>query len=212
MEREKQLVNFGCGLTTGPAWINYDASPTLRLQRLRLVGSLFQRLTNPVFPKNVQFGDVVSGLPLASGSCDLVFSSHVLEHLARNDLLKALDEVYRILKPGGVFRSVLPDLEREVTFYLKNGSTEACSDFMLSAGLGLEARPRGWLALIKTAWGNTQHHWMWDYKGIEKSLNECGFTSVRRAEFKDSQHSEFREVELADRWEGCLGFECEKPE
>ena len=50
----------------------------------------------------VEHGDAV-GLPLADASCDLALSTQVLEYVA--EVEKALDEIVRVLRPGG--RAVL---------------------------------------------------------------------------------------------------------
>ena len=51
-------------------------------------------------------GDVVAGLDVADASFDRVVAIHVLEHLP--NLPPALDEVRRVLKPGGLFEIVIP--------------------------------------------------------------------------------------------------------
>jgi SAM-dependent methyltransferase len=45
-------------------------------------------------------------LPFEDSSMDMVFSSHVLEHIP--DQKKALDEIYRVLKPGGYHVCIVP--------------------------------------------------------------------------------------------------------
>jgi predicted SAM-dependent methyltransferase len=50
-------------------------------------------------------------LPFATKEFDIVFSSHVLEHFARNETKAVLDEWIRILKEDGELRLVLPNLE-----------------------------------------------------------------------------------------------------
>jgi len=204
-------VNFGCGLSCGTGWRNYDTSPTLRLQRLPAIGGLARRLLAPEFPDLARFGNVTRGLPEQASSVDLVYCSHVLEHLALEDFRRGLREVLRVLTPGGVFRGVLPDLEAEVQRYLDCKATDACSQFMRDTSLGLERRPTGLLPRLRSLIGNSQHLWMWDYTGLEAELQAAGFAEVRRAQFADSPIPDFSEVEDAGRWEGCLGFECRKP-
>jgi SAM-dependent methyltransferase len=51
-------------------------------------------------------GDVVAGLDVPDASFDRVIAIHVLEHLP--NLPPALDEVRRLLKPGGHFEIVIP--------------------------------------------------------------------------------------------------------
>jgi len=45
----------------------------------------------------------------AIGPYDVVYCSHVLEHLERSDALVALREFYRVLRPGGVVVIYTPD-------------------------------------------------------------------------------------------------------
>ncbi|MEX0828039.1 MAG: hypothetical protein WD005_03710, partial [Haliea sp.] len=54
----KTLVNYGCGLSAPTGWVNLDASPTLRLQRVFLIGKICSRMSNTKFPENVDYGDV----------------------------------------------------------------------------------------------------------------------------------------------------------
>lgn len=206
-----QKINFGCGLSVVSGWTNFDASPTLRLQRLPVFGRVAQSLTQPIFPIGAVFGDVVRGLPVAASSTDRVYCSHVLEHLALIDFRKALADVLRILKPGGVFRGVLPDLEHEVRMYLANPAQDACSSLMLGTYLGVMERPKGLTGLARSFLGNSHHLWMWDYKGISAELETAGFVDVRRAEYCDSEFDEFNAAEDPSRWSNCLGFECRKP-
>ena len=115
---EKLYVQYGCGLSAPKEWQNFDASPTLRLQRLPIFGALLKKQLNVVFPKEVRYGDIVKGLPLKENSCSGIYCSHVLEHLALKDFRTALINTYKILKPGGVFRCLVPDLE--ITFTEKS--------------------------------------------------------------------------------------------
>jgi SAM-dependent methyltransferase len=188
--------------------MNYDASPTLRLQRIPILGGLARAFSETRFPVLAAYGDIVRGLPVAADSVDLVYCSHVLEHLAFRDLRQALAEVMRIMKPGGVFRGVLPDLEAEASYYLSDAASDACTRFMQRTYLGWDARPRGVYGLLRNYLGNSQHLWMWDFKGLRAELLAVGFEKVRRAEFGDSEFAAFLSVEDWDRWQGAFGFEC----
>ena len=100
-------LQIGAGLDGPAGWMNVDASPTLRLQRLPVAGKWLRNVTQPRFSSAVTYGDVVKGLPLPASSVDIVYSSHVLEHLAFDDCCAALVEIHRVLRPGGVLRSWL---------------------------------------------------------------------------------------------------------
>ena len=204
-------VNYGCGPTAMPGWLNYDASPTLRFQRIPVLGSFLRRLTKPQFDNEVFFGDVTKFLPIAEGSVQFVYCSHIIEHLALKDCRSALTETYRMLAPGGIFRGVLPDLEREIKRYLENPTSNACNLFMESTLLGLKSRPKGIGSRIWFLLGNAQHLWMWDYKGLAQELAAVGFVNIRRALRGDSAFRVFDSIEIPVRWDEALGFECMKP-
>jgi hypothetical protein len=68
-------VQYGCGMSCPDTWVNFDASPRLRLQRLPVLGSMF-RWGPVVFPRIVRYGDIVKGLPVLAGSAAGVHASH----------------------------------------------------------------------------------------------------------------------------------------
>lgn len=211
MERKRDKVQVGAGLDGPGDWRNLDGSPTLWLQRLPLMGAMFRKLLSPRFSERVEFGDVVRGLPVAGDSARLVYSSHMLEHLSYEDLRIALREIHRILEPGGMFRGVMPDLEKEVAGYLACDDPDPASMFMRSTLLGQETRPRSLPGRMRSLLGNSQHLWLWDYRSIAHELRLAGFVDVRRARWGDSEDDAFAAVEAPDRWQDALGFECRKP-
>lgn len=212
MRQGHDKVQVGAGLDGPDDWRNLDGSPTLWLQRLPGAGAMFRRFLPPRFSSRVEFGDVVRGLPLKGESAKLVYSSHMLEHLAYEDLRIALREIHRVLVPGGIFRGVMPDLEKEVADYMAGEPATRAPAFMRSTLLGEEVRPRSLRARMRSLFGNSRHLWLWDYGSIEHELQLAGFVEVRRAQYGDSQYDDFAAVEAVERWEGALGFECRKPE
>lgn len=57
----------------------------------------------------------ICNLPFEDNSYDIIFCNHVLEHIP--DDTKAMQELFRVLKPGGMAILQIPqDLKREVTF------------------------------------------------------------------------------------------------
>jgi len=96
MKREK-LLNLGCGNVYNQKWTNVDLYKT---------------------GKNVVYADLRKKLPFKTKYFDAVYCSHILEHFESEDAIKFGKEVYRILKPGGVIRIVVPDLEKIASLYL----------------------------------------------------------------------------------------------
>lgn len=56
-------------------------------------------------------------LPFASNSVDIVFSSHMIEHIDDSGDQFLFNEIHRILKPNGVFRVACPDYDKAMVAY-----------------------------------------------------------------------------------------------
>jgi len=207
---ESKYIQYGCGWSAPRQWRNFDASPTLRFERMPFIGRLYTK-NQFRFPSNVEYGDIVRGLPVEKNSCAGVYCSHVLEHLSLGDFRVALRNTKEILRPAGIFRLVLPDLEHSIRMYNENTLPDAASEFMRETSLGHENRDRGLKGFISTWLGNSQHLWMWDYKSIVAELRDAGFIDIRKASFGDSSDPIFDTVEDKSRWDYCLGVECKKP-
>ena len=207
----KRYVQYGCGFTAPAEWVNYDASPTLRFERLPLLGKLYTR-NKQRFPKNVNYGDIVKGLPEKPDSCDDVYCSHILEHLAYEDFLTALKNTYLILKPGGTFRGVVPDLRSAAINYIEEYEMvdAPANEFMRNTMLGNEKRTKGLSSGIKGIYGNSKHLWMWDYKSLQFELKKTGFINIRECKFGDPTDPLFKFVEEEERFFRAVAFECQK--
>jgi SAM-dependent methyltransferase len=195
-------VQYGCGHSAPDGWLNYDASFTLRVERFPFAGR-FVRKNAQRFPVNVTFGDIVKGIPVPDASVDGVYASHVLEHLSRASMVVALRNTFRILRPNGIFRLIVPDLEARARRYLADldGMRSDANDRLLrSSYLGIEADPKGLLGLASEILGRNKHLWMWDYPAMEAALKAVGFSSIRRCEMGDSGDPAFAAVEQHDRF------------
>jgi SAM-dependent methyltransferase len=64
--------------------------------------------------------DLNKRLPFGDESFEVVYHSHVLEHLTKEQGKAFLAECFRVLKHGGILRVVVPDLERIARLYLEN--------------------------------------------------------------------------------------------
>ena len=140
---------------------------------------------------------------MRTSSADGIYASHVLEHLSHTDCVIAIRNTFRMLKPGGLFRLVVPDLEGRARKYLEllaSGDARANSWFMRSAGLGLERRHHGLAALARTMFGNSAHLWMWDERSMAEALRRAGFVDVRRCRLHDCADLAFRGVEDSARF------------
>jgi SAM-dependent methyltransferase len=204
-----KYVQYGSHFCAPETWRNFDASPTLLFERIPIVGRLYTK-NDFRFPSNVEYGDIIKGLPVQDKSCKAVYCSHTLEHLSLEDLRLALRNTYQILEDGGIFRIVLPDLEYSIHEYLADKSPTASVNFLRETSLGKEKRQKGLINFLNEWIGNSNHLWMWDFKSLEFELKHQNFTHVRRAYFGDSLEPMFLDVENKARWENCLGIECMK--
>lgn len=90
-------VNLGCGIHYHRSWDNYDFAAA---------------------EPDVRAVDLGCQLPFAKSSYEVCYMSHVLEHLPRQRVPRLLSELLNILKPGGLLRVVVPDLETIARLYL----------------------------------------------------------------------------------------------
>ena len=210
MKQNEVCVQFGCGLSSPKGWLNYDNSPTLRIQRLPVVGKLLTR-NRVTFPTNVSYADVLKGLPHQSNSVDKVYCSHVLEHLSLEDFHKAIKEVHRCLKAGGEFRLVMPNLKHMARTYLQSEDAGASEKFMRDSLLGLETRPSSFLSKVLESFSNRHHLWLWDEASTKQALAAHGFVDVEQIEFSRSEDSAFSAVQDETRFIDAVALTCFKP-
>lgn len=95
---EFDYLNLGCGYRFNSKWTNVDFVSTA---------------------KDVIAHDLTKGIPFADNSFALVYHSHLLEHFPKTGSEFFIRECYRVLKPGGVLRIVVPDLEQIARIYLE---------------------------------------------------------------------------------------------
>ncbi len=93
-------LHLGCGELDIPGFINVDARPAPHVHLVGDVGDLSR---------------------FADGSVDLVYGSHVLEHIPRPRIAATLWEWRRVLKPGGILRLSVPDFQKIIELYLRSG-------------------------------------------------------------------------------------------
>jgi SAM-dependent methyltransferase len=200
---ERLHVQYGGGICAPAEWLNFDASPRLRLERIPGIRGIFSATIGLLFPPNVRFGDIVRGLPIADKSAYGVYCSHVLEHLARDDLTPALRNTLRILRPGGIFRLVVPDLHWRALRYVAaaaSGKDSAADQFMSSANVGRGTRPKGLVSHARAHFGHSPHLWMYDFASLKAGLEDAGFVAIRRCEFGDACDRMFDLVEERGRF------------
>jgi predicted SAM-dependent methyltransferase len=104
-------VHLGCGAQLMRGWINLD------LNAARSVRRAARRL--PPDTRFIEYDLRLGRLPLDSGSCARIYSSHFFEHLDYERGVALMRDCHRVLRPGGVFRAALPTFRAMFRAYLE---------------------------------------------------------------------------------------------
>lgn len=216
----KQYVHYGCGLVAPAEWKNFDVTPTLRIQKIPLIGGIIVNKFHPLsrtFPSNILYGDIVQGISMIEdNSCDGIYCSHILEHLSLTDFRIALKNTFKMLKKDGTFRCVLPDLEVRAENYLNNLRTNnesrntASISFIDSLLMGRENSPKSITSKLMTLFGTPYHLWMWDNYSLKNELKNAGFVNIRKCQYGDWDDVLFELVEKEHSYSNSIAFEAKK--
>jgi len=97
--RNRRFYNFGAGTFRHEVWTNVD-NPSDYYQ------PNFEN--NPgLLPHDLES---TKPLPIANGTAELAYTSHCIEHVRDTAVARLVEEVHRIIRPGGIFRVTAPDM------------------------------------------------------------------------------------------------------
>ncbi|HEY5011748.1 MAG TPA: methyltransferase domain-containing protein [Acidimicrobiia bacterium] len=159
--RSRDYLDIGCGSNVHSSFIN------LNYQWLRGVNLCW---------------DLVQGLPLPDESVRGVFSEHCIEHLPLDAGDHVLEECYRVLKPGGTLRIVVPDGELYLTAYARNVAGDEVR-LPFSEGDRYESIYTPIMS-VNRIFGNFGHRFIYDYATLRELLGRHGFVDIERAAFR----------------------------
>jgi predicted SAM-dependent methyltransferase len=165
-------LHWGCGRHAQPGWINSDRNP---------------------WPGVDVPADLTLGLPFAGDTFDYVVSVHALQEIVYDDILPALVDLRRVLRPGGVLRLVLPDLDRGIEAYLAGNRDHFLVPDEDAASLG------GKLIVHMLWYGHSRLLFTWDF--IVELLRKAGYRDVARCAFGEtkSPHAEIAALDSRER-------------
>lgn len=152
-------LQVGCGQNRFEGWINADIVP---------------------WADAVVF--IERRLPFASNSLETVYSEHVLEHVSAEQGLRFLEEVRRVLRPGGVVRIAMPDLDRIVADYQEDWKRQEWVHW--PGHEGITSRGRMINACFRW-WG---HQYLYNREDLASALIAAGFAEVEAADWGQSRH------------------------
>lgn len=198
-------LHLGSHARAVPGWENLDSSPNVYLSRvpalqraLRGARILDEHQAATRFPRNVVHADVRKGLRYADASAAYVYSSHMIEHLARWQALELVRECRRVLRTGGVLRLATPDLEAWIREYLDGDTTsgptpadslmEKLATFRDSPGSAAQR-------FARRALGSSQHQWLYDARSLSHLLREGGFPDPVVREYREGDVPDLAELE-----------------
>jgi len=198
-------------------WLNFDNSLSVRLARYGVITSILNylgfmkpdnlKLISIARSKDIRYADAVRRIPLPDDSVEVLYSSHMLEHLDRNSAKKFIKEAYRVLQPQGIIRICVPDLRKMIERYIHEGDADAFLEQTLLAkpdASGIVER------IHYLVVGDRHHKWMYDDKSLRRLLIEHGFRHVDTLPPGSTSIPEPGELDLFEREEDSLYIEAIK--
>lgn len=227
LEDSRSMLNLGCGTRMHFAWNNLDFSFYALLSQHKFlvkILKLIRFLSEERYQKFAQIDpdiihwDVRKGIPFNKNTFDVVYSSHLLEHLDKNVAKFFCQECYRILKPNGIIRIVVPDLHKIVMNYCqaflkiskekKEYSKE--HEMAINELFGQMVRKETFATsnqkiivqkIENFIRGNAQkageaHLWMYDKYSLKGLLNSAGFSEIEVFDTAKSRIKNWKEFNL----------------
>jgi hypothetical protein len=160
-----------------------------------------------------------SNIKLPDESCDVVFCSHVFEHIPHTRLPMVLAEINRVLRPDGILRILTPDLEKVAKAYVEKdeeffrqakqedeslrtdlGFGGMMMNFIVSPGQDTALFDRN----INQFIAGYAHLYSYDYSMLAIMFEKLGY-APRKVGFCESEVAELREplhvVGLKKKWQ-----------
>lgn len=148
--------NIGCGWRDfGDDWVHIDGGDYDHLD------------TNDVFLKDYE-----------NESADLIYSSHFIEYLDREEIIPLLQRWKDVLKQNGVLRLAVPDFEKMISLYHKG-------DYKLDDFLG------PFYGKMKMGDKTIYHKTAYDFESLKKILEDMGMVDIKRYDWRKTEHGKF---------------------
>lgn len=211
-------INIGCGQTPTKGWRNFDNSLSLKLAKwpllfrilvgARMISPSQERFIRFARSNLIEYGEATNRLPVETGSIDVLYSSHMFEHLDRQEAVLFLSEAKRVLRSGGILRLAVPDLQKELANYISHRDAD---QLMISLHLS-QPKPRtAREKLTRFLVGDRHHQWMYDALSLCTLLEKHGFMNAVALEAGESTIPNPGELNLRERDAESLYVEAVKP-
>lgn len=213
-----KMLNIGCGQTPTKGWINYDNSISIRLSKFQWLPNILYKLRiidvrqyqfiNFARTSDIQYLDGTKRIPMDDNSCNVIYSSHMLEHLDRKAADRFLEEAFRVLCSGGVLRIAVPDISIHVSSYMESGD----ADKFIQSTLMCVPTPSTFMEKLKYLVSGSRHHvWMYDGESLSKLLSNHGFEKINILPAGETIIPDSGELNLFERQHESVYVESIKP-
>lgn len=214
-------LNLGCGLQCPDGWLNIDSSIGVKLSKY----PIFKKAVYAVIPQsfglpnkdwtgNAMWMDLTKQFKFENEKVDCIYSSHTFEHLTFEETAFAFKECYRIMKPSGIIRIIVPDLSDLINNYLKNkieNPSLAAYNFNFYSRYFEIPSPNNVKDLFKFYFKRKNNHaFLYDKDGLQFQLEKAGFTQVTEKSFQDSEIPNINEIDIENRFAGAICLEARK--
>jgi len=125
--------------------------------------------------------DMREALPFPDNSLDVAASEHVFEHFSYQDGTKILSELFRCLKPGGLVRMSMPDLDQYIALWDKPASQAKTAYMQAYVGIEHAGDPVTPCMTLNLAMRSFGHQFLYDRPTLSSLLARTGFMDIRFA-------------------------------
>ncbi|BAY97842.1 family 2 glycosyl transferase [Tolypothrix tenuis PCC 7101] len=187
-------LNLGSGSHTPSGWLNVDYAMGAWITKIPVVSHINKnfKILNLDWPDNIFLYDLRKKFPWSDNSVDIVYSSHTLEHLSKTEGQNFLSECYRVLKPHGIIRIIVPDLKAIINKYLQG---QIAADQLLDTLYVSYESPEDNILKKKLApFIRFPHKCMYDTPTLLKVMSEIGFQATSKQAF-ESEINDLSQIE-----------------
>lgn len=117
----------------------------------------------------------ITRLPYEPNTFELIYASHVLEHVHRRMVTATLFHWAELLQPGGILRLAVPDFNAVVARYSETQDL----DEVMGLLYGGQNHPKN------------NHFVTFDWRSIKKHLEKAGFKTIRHWDWKQTEHKDY---------------------
>lgn len=155
-------LNIGCGkcyLPPSEGWVNCDYFDSVHADVYADLGAL----------------------PFQKGEFDLIYVSHVLEHVHRRAVTATLSHWRDLLKSGGTLRLAVPDFEACCEWYNQTKDLKSLIGLMFGG----------------QTHSKNEHHIIFDRRTLTEFLDRVGFVDVKSWDWRKTDHAQYDDYSQA---------------